>query len=107
MQSFSKKRLCHFFEGLKKIPPSRAGFFILLCRWDDHTILRLLHQLDDSHLSGIAAAGADADNAGVAAVTLGILGAQLLEQLLGHILDVYKRQHPGRSDAVYLRPGPH
>ena len=45
-----------------------------------------LHQLDDSHLSGVAAAGADADNAGVTAVTLGILGAQLLEQLLGHIL---------------------
>ena len=44
-----------------------------------------LHQLDDGHLSGVAAAGTDLDDTGVTAVTVGILGGDLLEQLVGDI----------------------
>ena len=48
--------------------------------------MRRLHQLDDGHLGRVAAAGANADHPGVAALPVGILGAQLLEELVGHIL---------------------
>ena len=43
----------------------------------------LLHQFDDSGLGSIAAADAGADDAGVAAVALGIFRSDLLEQLVG------------------------
>ena len=43
----------------------------------------LIHQFDDSGLSSIAAADAGADDAGVAAVALGIFRSDLLEQLVG------------------------
>lgn len=48
--------------------------------------VKLLHQLNDRHLSSIAAANAGADDAGIAAIALGIAGSNLLEQLLAHIL---------------------
>ena len=41
-------------------------------------------QLDDGHLGDVAAAGADLDDAGVAAVAVSILGAVLVDDLLGH-----------------------
>ena len=67
-----------------------------------------LHQLDDSHLSGVAAPGTNADNAGIAAVAVGILGAQLLKQLVGHVLlgDKAQRLTVG-SQAVLLSQGDH
>ena len=43
----------------------------------------LLHQFDDGGLGSIAAADAGADDAGVAAVALGIFRSDLLEQLVG------------------------
>ena len=44
-----------------------------------------LHQLDNCHLSSIAAACAGTGHSGVAAVTVSILGSDLLKQLLYHI----------------------
>ena len=45
-----------------------------------------LHQLDDGHLGGVAAAGAHLQHPGVAAVAVGVLGADLWNSLLAHIL---------------------
>ena len=47
---------------------------------------RGLHQLDDCHLSSIAAAFAGTGHSGVAAVAVSVLGSDLLEQLMSHIL---------------------
>ena len=44
-----------------------------------------LHQLDDSHLSSVAAASAGTGHASVAAVAVSVLGGDLLEQLVSHI----------------------
>ena len=49
-------------------------------------VLRRLDQLDNGHLGGIAATGTDPDDAGVAAIAVGILRADLVDQLLGNIL---------------------
>ena len=42
----------------------------------------LLHQLDDCHLSCVTTAGAGTGHSGVAAVTVSVLGSDLVEQLL-------------------------
>ena len=44
-----------------------------------------LDQLEDCHLGGIAAADANLHDAGVAAVAVSVLGADLVKQLLCHI----------------------
>ena len=45
-----------------------------------------LHQLDDCHLSSVAPTLAGAGHSGVAAVAVSVLGSDLLEQLMSHIL---------------------
>ena len=49
------------------------------------TFYERLNQLDDSSFSSIATASAGADDSGVAAVALLILGSNFVEQLLGNI----------------------
>ena len=81
----------------KTRPPDRARVFG-----------QLLHQLDDGHLGGVAAAGAHLQHPGVAAVAVGVLGADLVEQLLGHVLLGDVSQHlPVGGQVVLLRQGNH
>ena len=67
-----------------------------------------LHQLDNCHLSSIATAGAGTGHSGVAAVTVSILGSDLVKQLLSYVFLGHIGQNTALvSKASLLTQGDH